>query len=244
MDSNRYERQMLIKQIGEEGQKKLSNSTVGIVGAGGLGSPILYYLAAAGVGNLRIVDFDTLDISNLNRQILHNENRIGQNKAESAYQTLRELNSAINILHLGKKISESNIEEVFSGCDLLIDAVDNIETRLLINKFSIETKIPAIFGAVEGYEGYFYFYNPKSEEAPCYTCYFPNSINAEKKKIPIIGATAGVIGAWQASESIKYLTGQKMENQLVSIDLKNNYIQKIPLKKRLDCPECGEGERK
>lgn len=244
MDLNRYERQILIEQIGKEGQEKLEKSTVGVIGAGGLGSPILYYLAAAGVGNINIVDFDSLETSNLNRQILHNESRVGMNKAESAYQTLTALNSTIIISYYSSKVSDENIDELFRNCDLVIDAVDNIETRLLINDFAIRTKVPVMFGAVEAFEGYYYFYNPKDKTAPCYSCYFPNSNQAKKRKIPIIGSTAGVIGAWQASESIKYLSGHEMGNKLVRIDLKDNYVQKVGLKKRKDCPSCGENNEK
>lgn len=238
MSSIRYRRQILIEQIGEEGQLELANAKIVVVGAGGLGSPILYYLTAAGVGHIKIVDFDIFDVSNLNRQILHNETRLGMSKASSAFLTLNRLNSEVEVDYYENKITIESAKEIFKDCDLIIDAVDNIETRLILNQYSIKHGIPVLFGAVESFEGYLYMFNPNNRNLPCYECLFPNSSNCEKREIPIVGSTAGVIGAWQASEALKYLVGNNYNNYFLKIDLLGNTIEKINFLRRNDCKAC------
>ena len=240
MSSSRYRRQVLIDQIGEEGQLELTNSKIVVVGAGGLGSPILYYLTAAGVGHIKIVDFDIFDVSNLNRQILHNETRLGMSKAKSAFLTLSKLNSEVEVDYYENKVTRESAKEIFKDCDLIIDAVDNIETRLILNHYSIKQGIPVLFGAVESFEGYLYMFNPQNKDVPCYECLFPNSMACEKKEIPIVGSTAGVIGTWQASEALKFLVGYTDQNYFLKIDLLGNTIEKIKFLRRKDCKACSE----
>ena len=240
MSTTRYRRQILIEQIGEEGQLELTNSKIAVVGAGGLGSPILYYLTAAGVGHIKIVDFDIFDVSNLNRQILHNETRLGMSKARSAFLTLSRLNSEIEVDYYENKITIESAEEIFKDCDLIIDAVDNIATRLVLNQHSIKHGVPVLFGAVESFEGYLYMFDPNNKDLPCYECLFPNSSNCEKREIPIVGSTAGVIGTWQASEALKYLVGYNYKNYFLKIDLLGNTIEKINFLRRNDCKACSE----
>lgn len=231
----RYERQLLMSQIGETGQKSLKESSVAVIGAGGLGSPILLYLTAAGIGNICIIDDDILEVSNLNRQIIHNEHRLGEAKALSAEKSLNKLNSTTKILSNQVRLTKENILEVIGKPDLIIDAVDNVETRVLLNKFSLKYHIPIVFGAVESMTGYLLYVDPNKANTPCYECLFPKDQKTTQKKVPIIGCTAGVVGSWQASEAIKILTGQKMNTELIYINLENNQIQKIAVQQRKNC---------
>ncbi|MDX9715728.1 MAG: HesA/MoeB/ThiF family protein [Dissulfurispiraceae bacterium] len=209
----RYTRQMMMDGWGEETQEKLKNSTVFIAGAGGLGSPVSIYLAVAGVGNIRICDFDSPDWSNLNRQILHNHNRIGINKAISAKQTLDELNPQINITALPVKITAENVDELIGESAIIMDCMDNFPTRYILNEYAIRKKIPLVFGSIWGMEGRLSFLTPP--ETPCLKCMFPEAPPSET--FPVVGATPGVIGSLQAIEAIKYLTGtgQNLKNKIL-----------------------------
>lgn len=209
----RYTRQMMMDGWGEETQEKLKNSTVFIAGAGGLGSPVSIYLAVAGVGNIRICDFDSPDWSNLNRQILHNHNRIGINKAISAKQTLDELNPQINITALPVKITAENVDELIGDSAIIMDCMDNFPTRYILNECAIRKKIPLVFGSIWGMEGRLSFLTPP--ETPCLKCMFPEAPPSET--FPVVGATPGVIGSLQAIEAIKYLTGtgQNLKNKIL-----------------------------
>ncbi len=200
---NRYTRQMMMEGWGEETQQKIKKSTVFIAGAGGLGSPVSIYLAVAGVGNIRICDFDSPDWSNLNRQILHNHNRIGINKAVSAKQTLQEMNPDITITAFTDKIIADNVDELVGDADLILDCMDNFPTRYLLNESAIRKNIPMVHGSIWGLDGRVTVI--KSPETPCLMCYFPES--PPKEVFPVLGATPGVIGTLQAMEALKYLAG-------------------------------------
>lgn len=199
----RYNRQIILNGWGIEKQKRLKKSSVFIAGAGGLGSPVAIYLAVAGVGNIRICDYDSPDITNLNRQILHNHTRIGINKAISAKMTLEELNPHINIEAIPYKITEDNVEELIGDSEIIVDCMDNFHTRYILNKFAIMKNIPLVHGSIWGLEGRVSFI--KAPETPCLRCLFPESPPAET--FPVVGVTPGVIGTIQATETIKYLTG-------------------------------------
>jgi adenylyltransferase/sulfurtransferase len=200
---DRYNRQMMMEGWGLETQRKIKNSTVFVAGAGGLGSPVSMYLAVAGVGNIRICDFDSPEHSNLNRQILHNHNRIGTNKALSAKQTLEELNPHINIEAFTDEIVRENVDELVGTADIIIDCMDNFPTRYILNESAIRKKIPMVHGSIWGIEGRVTFVH--SPETPCLKCYFPES--PPKEVFPVVGATPGIIGTIQAMESLKYLAG-------------------------------------
>ncbi len=199
----RYNRQMMMEGWGEETQARLKQSTVFIAGAGGLGSPVSIYLAVAGVGNIRICDFDSPDWSNLNRQILHNHGRIGINKAISAKQTLEELNPHISVTAFTDKIVAENVDALVGDAVLILDCMDNFPTRYLLNECAIRKNIPMVHGSIWGLDGRLTFI--KSPETPCLSCYFPES--PPKEVFPVLGATPGVIGTLQAMEALKFLTG-------------------------------------
>lgn len=232
----RYNRQIMMDSWGEETQIRLKNSTVFIAGAGGLGSPVSIYLAVAGIGNIRICDFDSPDWSNLNRQILHNHNRIGTNKAISAKETLRELNPHINVIAFTDKINEENVEELIGNSDIIVDCMDNFPTRYLLNEISIKKRIPLVFGSIWGMEGRLSFINPP--ETPCLKCMFPEPPPTET--FPVVGATPGVIGSLQALEVIKYLTkiGHCLKNRILVWEGMNVEFKKYKAYKDPECPSC------
>lgn len=233
----RYNRQMLMDGWGEEKQARLKKSTVFIAGAGGLGSPASIYLAVAGIGHIRICDFDAPDLSNLNRQILHNHTRIGINKALSAKKTLEEFNPHIKVTAFLDKIVAENADALVGDSDLIIDCMDNFPTRYLLNESAIRKKIPLVFGSIWGMEGRLSFI--KSPETPCLKCIYPEPPPSEV--FPVVGATPGVIGSLQAIEVIKYLTGigENLKGKLMvwngnKCEFKNYNVYKDP-----QCPACG-----
>ncbi|WP_028842279.1 HesA/MoeB/ThiF family protein [Thermodesulfovibrio yellowstonii] len=237
MDFLRYSRQMLIEGWGEEGQRKLKNSTIFIAGAGGLGSPVSIYLAVAGVGKIIICDFDSVEITNLNRQILHSHTRIGINKALSAKITLTAINPEVEVIPISEKITETNALELIEDSQIILDCMDNLETRYILNEVAIKKGIPLVFGAIYGIQGMLSFIH--SPETPCLKCLFPEA--PPKETFPVVGATPGVIGALQALETLKYLVGigKLLKNKLLvwdgmSADFKTFKAQKDP-----SCPICG-----
>ena len=199
----RYHRQMLIEGWGEKTQSKLKDSTVFVAGAGGLGSPVSIYLAVAGIGHIRICDFDSPDWSNLNRQILHDHTRIGINKAISAKMTIERLNPAVKVTAFTDKIVAENVDELVGDSDIILDCMDNFPTRYLLNECAIRKKIPMVYGSIWGMDGRLSFI--QTPETPCLRCLFPEAPPSEV--FPVLGTTPGVIGSLQALEAIKYLSG-------------------------------------
>lgn len=234
----RYARQMMMDGWGEETQKKLKNSAIFIAGAGGLGSPVSIYLAVAGIGNIRICDFDSPDWTNLNRQILHNHTRIGTNKAVSALETLGELNPHINIIPFTDKIVAENVDELVGNADLIVDCMDNFPTRYLLNESAIRKNIPLVYGSIWGMEGRLSFI--KSPETQCLKCMFPEAPPSEV--FPVVGATPAVIGSLQAMEVIKYLTGigKNLKGSILLWDGKNVEFKKFKAYKDPNCPACSK----
>lgn len=237
-ETKRYTRQMMMDNWGEETQERLKKSTIFIAGAGGLGSPVSIYLAVAGVGNIRICDFDSPDWSNLNRQILHNHNRIGINKAVSAKQTLDELNPDINVTAFPIKITAENVDELVGDAALIMDCMDNFPTRHVLNECAIRKKIPLVFGSIWGMEGRLSFLTPP--ETPCLRCMFPEPPPSEV--FPVVGATPGVIGTLQALEAIKYLTGtgQNLKNKILVWEGKKMEFKTYKAYKDPECPVCSK----
>lgn len=232
----RYNRQMMMDGWGEETQKKLKASTVFVAGAGGLGSPVSIYLAVAGIGTIRICDFDSPDWSNLNRQILHNHGRIGLNKALSAKQTLEELNPHVRVIAFTDKIVPENIDELIGDADVVIDCMDNFPTRYLLNESAIRKGIPLVFGSIWGMEGRVSFLSPP--ETPCLKCVFPEPPPSET--FPVVGATPGITGTLQALEVIKYLTGigQNLKGKILVWEGKKMEFRSYRAFKDPECPVC------
>ncbi|MEW5746372.1 MAG: HesA/MoeB/ThiF family protein [Nitrospirota bacterium] len=232
----RYTRQMMMDTWGEEIQQKLKRSTIFIAGAGGLGSPVSIYLAVAGIGNIRICDFDSPDWSNLNRQILHNHGRIGTNKAISAEQTLKELNPHVNVIAFTDKIVAENVDALVGNADLVVDCMDNFPTRYLLNECAIRKNIPLVYGSIWGMEGRLSFLTPP--ETQCLKCMFPEPPPSEV--FPVVGATPGVIGSLQALEVIKYFTGvgENLKGKILVWDGKNVEFRKYRAYKDPACPVC------
>ncbi|MBI5605262.1 MAG: HesA/MoeB/ThiF family protein [Deltaproteobacteria bacterium] len=202
-DALRYDRQILIKDFGIEGQEKLKKSRILIAGAGGLGSAAAFYLAAAGLGSLRIVDKDQVELSNLNRQILHWEKDIGRLKVESAQEKLSGLNPGIEVEVRAEEINEETLPELMAGCDLVLDGLDNFPTRYLINQQILSQRIPFIYGGILGLMGMATVILPG--QTPCLKCLFPQA--PPPQKFPVLGTTPGIIGLIEATEAIKYLVG-------------------------------------
>lgn len=238
MDFMRYARQMMIDGWAEEGQRKLKNSTVFIAGAGGLGSPVSIYLAVAGVGKIIICDFDSVEITNLNRQILHSHTRIGINKALSAKITLTAINPDVEVIPVTEKITQENAFELVGDSQIIMDCMDNLETRYILNEVALKKGIPLVFGAIYGIQGMLSFIQPP--QTPCLKCLFPES--PPKETFPVVGATPGVIGTLQALEAIKYLVGigKLLKNKLLVWDGMSGDFKTFKAQKDPSCPVCGK----
>jgi len=236
-EKQRYERQIMIPGIGEAGQEKLKKARVIIAGSGGLGSPISLYLAAAGLGTLRIIDNDKVELSNLNRQILHWDKDVGKFKTDSADKKLRQLNRNVSVETINITINEDNVSELVAGFDIIVDAMDNLPTRFLLNKSAVEHKIPCIHGAVSGFEGRAMTVIPG--KSACLRCLYHTI--PPISKFPVLGATPGVIGCIQATEVIKYITGigLLLTNRLLMYDGLNMKFTELQFARFKDCECCG-----
>lgn len=236
-EHERYNRQIIIKEIGEEGQERLKSAKVLIAGVGGLGSPVAINLAAAGVGVIRLVDHDRVDLSNLNRQVLHWNEDIGRKKVDSALEKLRKLNPDIKIEAIGETINDSNISQIVDDSDLIVDAMDNLATRYLLNKCAIEKNIPFFHGAVRGFEGRVMTVIPG--ESACLRCMYRGPVPAEI--FPVIGVTPAVIGAIQATEVIKFIVGSGylLTNRLLVYDGLKMKFTEFKVRRNPECEQCG-----
>ena len=234
---DRYSRQILINQIGSEGQEKLKSSSVFVVGAGGLGSPVLTYLAAAGVGRIGFIDSDTVALSNLNRQFLHNCGDIGRLKTDSAKEKLLSLNSEIEILAFSEHLTDINAKNIFKGYDIVLGAVDSFDARFVINRACVSLNVPYIDGGINGFSGCVLFSNPPY--TPCLNCVFPE-ISAKKESIGVLGVTAGVIGTMEANIAILRLLGlpNPVENKLLLYDGLRISFDYIEIQRNESCPVC------
>ena len=235
----RYSRQMMLPEIGSEGQEKLKRSSVLIAGAGGLGSVSAYYLVAAGIGRIRIVDMDCVGPENLNRQIIHGTGDIGKPKTESAFEKLRDLNPHCSIQPVQEKIHEGNILNLAEGCTVIVDAMDNMETRKIINRASIQTGIPFIYGGINGFTGMATMFIPG--RTPCFECLFPRHVSSEKK-IAVVGPIPGIVASIQSLEAIKFILGMKglLTGKLLYIDGTDMSFRKLDIQKNPACHVCSQ----
>ncbi len=234
-EQKRYARQILLS--GEEGQERLKAASVLVAGAGGLGTVISLYLAAAGVGRLRIIDCDIVESSNLNRQILHWSRDVGRPKTASVKEKLAALNPLIRIEAEQSRITEENMGALAQGCNLIVDAMDNFPTRYLLNRTAVDRGIPFIHGAVRGFFGQTTTVIPG--KGPCLRCLFP--VSPPPEVFPIVGATCGVIGSIEAAEAIKLLTGQgePLMGRIFIWDGLAGNADSIIVERNPACPDCG-----
>jgi adenylyltransferase/sulfurtransferase len=236
-DRTRYDRQMLIAGWGEDGQRRLKGSSVFIAGAGGLGSPVSIYLAVAGIGKMKICDADTIELSNLNRQILHTNAEIGELKAASASKTLGALNPTIHVVTCSDYLDRDNVEPIVGQPDIVVDCLDNFETRYVLNAYCIRHGIPFVHGAIRGMIGQVAFLSPP--ETACLRCIFPEAPPTEV--FPVVGVTPGVIGCIQAMEVLKFLTGvgTTLQGRLLIFEGEDMTFTPVEVRRATSCPDCG-----
>lgn len=238
-ERERYDRQIMLYGFGEVGQEKLKKARVFIAGTGGLGSPVAIYLAAAGVGTIRIADHDTVELSNLNRQVLHWDEDTGNKKVDSAAAKLRRLNRSVKIEAIAEKITEANVSQLIADSDLIVDAMDNLPTRYLLNRTAIKKDIPFFHGAVYGFEGRAMTIIPG--KSACLNCLY-HGANVPEEKFPVIGVTPAVIGCIQAAEVIKYIVGlgELLTNRLLDFDGLKMTFTELKVRKDPNCEHCGK----
>ena len=240
----RYSRHLLVPEVGDAGQLKLLKSKVLMIGAGGLGSPAAFYLAAAGVGTVGIVDNDVVDESNLQRQILHTNDRVGMLKTESAKETLLGLNPTIEVVEHNLRLSSENIDEVIDGYDVIVDGSDNFPTRYLINDACVFTDKPNVHGSIFRFEGQVTTFIP--HDGPCYRCLYPQPPPPELapscQEAGVLGVLPGVVGVLQAVETIKVLLGigEPLKGRLLLYDALRTKFRTLKLTRDPNCPICGD----
>ena len=242
----RYSRHILLPQVGEAGQSALKKSRVLVVGAGGLGSPVILYLAAAGVGTIGIVDFDTVDLSNLQRQIIHGTSGIGSSKIDSATDRVREINPNVSVEAYQTRLTSQNALLIARGYDLIIDGTDNFATRYLVNDTSVLLGIPNVYGSVYRFEGQASVFGAPG--GPCYRCLFrdppPPDLVPSCAEGGVLGVVPGLIGTIQATEGIKMLLGlgETLVGKLLMIDVMTMAFRTLSIQRDPDCPACGTHE--
>jgi sulfur-carrier protein adenylyltransferase/sulfurtransferase len=239
---NRYQRHLLLPEVGEAGQQKLLDAKVLMLGAGGLGSPSALYLAAAGVGTIGIIDMDVVDASNLQRQILHNLDRIGDRKVDSAKKTLSLLNPDVNVVTYDTRLGADNVLDIIDGYDIIVDGTDNFPTRYLLNDASLKKKVPVVFGAIFRFEGQVSIFDPYN--GPCYRCMLPEPPPAEMApscaEAGVLGVLPGIIGSLQAMEAIKHILnlGDTLSGRLLTYDALEQSFRTFKLRRDPNCPAC------
>jgi sulfur-carrier protein adenylyltransferase/sulfurtransferase len=240
---NRYHRHLLLPEVGEEGQQKLLDGRVLLLGAGGLGSPAALYLAAAGVGTLGVVDMDVVDESNLQRQILHNVDRVGERKVDSAKKTLTALNPDVDVVCYDVRLGADNVLDIIDGYDVIIDGADNFPTRYLVNDASLVKQIPVVHGSIFRFEGQATVFAPY--QGPCYRCLFPEPPPAEMApscaEAGVLGVLPGIVGSIQAMEAIKLLLslGEPLIGRLLAYDALEERFRSFKVPRDPHCPACG-----
>ena len=242
----RYNRQILLPQMGEDGQRTLKESRVLLVGAGGLGSPVALYLAAAGVGTIGLVDFDVVDLSNLHRQILHGSAGVGSSKIDSARDRLHDINPNVEIKAYEARFESGNALEIARGYDLIVDGTDNFATRYLVNDASVLLGIPNVYGSVYRFEGQASVFG--APDGPCYRCLFreppPPHLIPSCVEAGVLGVVPGLVGTIQATEAIKQLLGlgDTLVGKLLTIDVMTMAFRTIEIRRDPECPACGTRE--
>ena len=240
---NRYQRHLLLPEVGEKGQQKLLESRVLMLGAGGLGSPSALYLAAAGVGTLGIIDMDVVDESNLQRQILHNLDRVGMRKVESAKIALTAMNPDLDVVTYDTRLGADNILDIIDGYDVIVDGTDNFPTRYLVNDASLLKRIPVVHGSIFRFEGQVTIFDPYN--GPCYRCMIPEPPPAELApscaEAGVLGVLPGIVGSIQALEALKLLLGlgDSLVGRLLAFDALDESFRAFKVRRDPACPACG-----
>jgi len=240
----RYSRHIILPEVGGIGQEKLLNARVLCLGAGGLGSPVLQYLAAAGVGNIGVVDFDVVEMSNLQRQVIHNSDMIGMKKTESAKQFIEKLNPDVKVTVINEKLTSSNIMDIIDDYEIVVDGSDNFPTRYLVNDACVMKDKVNIHGSIFRFEGQVTVFKPKA--GPCYRCLYPEppppGMSPSCQEAGVLGVLAGVIGTLQAVEVIKEIlsAGDQLIGKLLLYNALKTEFRKLNLRRDKDCPVCGD----
>jgi len=242
---NRYQRHLLLPEVGAAGQQRLLESKVLLLGAGGLGSPSALYLAAAGVGTLGIVDMDVVDASNLQRQILHNMDRVGERKVDSAKKALTAINPDVSVVGYDLRLGADNVVDLFGEYDLVVDGTDNFPTRYLVNDASLLTRTPVVHGSIFRFEGQVAAFDPYN--GPCYRCLVPEppppDLAPSCAEAGVLGVLCGVIGSLQAAEALKMLLGigEPLVGRLLAYDALEQAFRSFKVRRDPSCPACGDG---
>ena len=240
----RYSRHILLSQIGVEGQEKLLAARALIIGAGGLGSPIALYLASAGVGKITICDGDDVDLTNLQRQIVHRTDSVGRNKADSARATLAAINPEVEVSALAERVDEKRLETLGALHDVVVDGSDNFATRHAVNRVCVRLKKPLVSGAAVRFDGQIAVFDLRAADSPCYACLFPEAGESEDVRCAVMGVFApltGIVGSIQAAEALKLLAGvgETLAGRLLLLDALAMQVRTIKLVKDKACPVCG-----
>ena len=249
---DRYSRHILLPEVGEAGQAKLLKAKVLLIGAGGLGAPSSLYLAAAGIGTLGLVDADTVDASNLQRQVIHATSRVGMSKVDSAEKVIKDLNPDVKVVGYKERVDSSNVERIFSDWDVIVDGTDNFPTRYLVNDASVFLGKPVVHGSIFRFDGQLTSFVPPSaakklglEPGPCYRCLYPEPppphLAPSCQEAGVLGILCGIIGTLQATEAIKIVLGKgtTLAGRLLTYDSLKMKFRELRLRRAPDCPVCG-----
>lgn len=241
----RYSRHILLDALGIEGQQRILDSHALVVGAGGLGSPAALYLASAGIGTLTLVDNDTVDLTNLQRQILHTEARVGLPKVESGKQALAAVNPAVNVVPVQKRLAGAELEALVATADIVLDCTDNFATRHAINRACVAHRKPLVSGAAVRFDGQISVYDLRRDDAPCYHCLFPEAEDVEEVRCAVMGVFApltGIVGTMQAAEALKLAAGigESLTGRLLLLDALSMEWRNVRFRRDPDCAVCGK----
>lgn len=239
----RYSRHILLPEIGIEGQERLLASHALVIGAGGLGSPVALYLASAGVGKITLCDDDEVDLTNLQRQIVHRTGSIGRAKVDSARATLAEINPEVEVVAVHERVSEARIAELAASADIVLDGTDNFDTRHAVNRACVAQRRALVSGAAVRFDGQVAVFDARDAQAPCYACLFPETADSEDVRCAVMGVFApitGIVGSIQAAEALKLLTGTgaSLAGRLLLIDALAMNVRTIRFSKDPACPVC------
>ncbi len=243
-DLLRYSRHILLNEIGIEGQERIALARALIIGAGGLGSPVALYLSSAGVGHITVVDHDTVDITNLQRQIAHTEASVGYPKVDSLTRAIGEINSQVQVRSIQRRADAALLDELVAAADVVLDCCDNFATRHAINTACVAHHTPLVSGAAIRFDGQVCVYDPRAAESPCYACLFPPDDTLEEIRCATMGVFAplvGIIGTLQAAEALKLIcgAGQPLTGRLLMLDGRSMSFTEVRIKRNPACPVCG-----